>query len=109
MGGEVLVPCPDDELFCFGEEACSARVYVVPTTAPIDFIFSFLFSGKFFWSIQGVPPATVLSYGQTSGLHTLDDGRHVHLALEFSRGHVIFERPLHTMDLRLQEHEDVLH
>mmetsp|Transcript_9342 Transcript_9342/g.18802 ORF Transcript_9342/g.18802 Transcript_9342/m.18802 type:complete len:513 (-) Transcript_9342:155-1693(-) len=76
----------------FGREVGGEKVILIPDYAPMLFIS--LVQLRVLYQLPGV---AIRAFDQASGLHRLEDGRVADLSEAFSRGLLVFERPLHAV------------
>jgi len=76
----------------FGREVCGEKVILLPDYAPMPF--ARLVQLRVFPQMPGV---AIRAFDPSSGLHRMEDGRTADLSEAFSRGLLVFERPLHAI------------
>jgi len=74
----------------FGREVCGEKVLLVPEYAPMMFV------AMVQTRIVSIPGAAIRSFDPATGRHRLEDGRSADLSQAYSRGLLVFERPLHV-------------
>jgi len=80
----------------FGREVCGQKVTLLPEKSPLGFVV--------LSQMRSIPfvKSTIRIFDQASGKHILDDGLAFDATEAFSRGLLIFEKPLHTILSRVQ-------
>mmetsp|Transcript_7065 Transcript_7065/g.21459 ORF Transcript_7065/g.21459 Transcript_7065/m.21459 type:complete len:508 (+) Transcript_7065:179-1702(+) len=76
----------------FGREVSGEKAVLLPEYSPMPFIS--LVQLRVVPSIQGL---AIRAFDPASGLHRMEDGRNVDLSEAFSRGLLMFDRPLHAI------------